>query len=121
MPNLVEVNYERTGHSTNTDALGMHEMQARAFAARDSQYLLIKSPPASEKSRALIFLALDKMQNQGVSKTIVAVPERSIGASFVSTKLSDFGFFADWNVDPKWNLYTPGGEQGKVFLGQVFL
>ena len=32
IPNLVEVNYGRTGRSTNTDALGMREMQARAFA-----------------------------------------------------------------------------------------
>ena len=28
MSNLVEVNYARTGRSTNTDALGMREMQA---------------------------------------------------------------------------------------------
>jgi hypothetical protein len=61
--------------STNTDALGMREMQARAFAARDAQYLLVKAPPASGKSRALMFLALDKMLKQGVAKTIVAVPE----------------------------------------------
>jgi len=113
MPNLVEVGYQQTGQSTNTDALGMREMQARAYASRDAQHLLIKAPPASGKSRALMFLALDKMINQGVSKTIVAVPERSIGSSFVSTPLSEFGFFADWEVEPKWNLCTPGGEQGK--------
>jgi len=41
MPNLVEVNYERTGRSTNTDALGMREMQARAFAARDAQHIFV--------------------------------------------------------------------------------
>ena len=41
MPNLVEVKYERMGRSTNTDALGMREMQARAYAARDPQHLLI--------------------------------------------------------------------------------
>jgi len=34
MPNLVEVKYGQTGQSTNTDALGMREMQARAYAAR---------------------------------------------------------------------------------------
>ena len=121
MPNLVEVNYGQTKRSTNTDKLGMREMQARVFAARDAQCLLIKAPPASGKSRALMFLALDKMENQGVSKTIVAVPERSIGASFSSTKLSDYGFFADWDVAPKWNLCSPGGEQGKVRLFQEFL
>lgn len=51
MPNLVEVNYGRTGKSTNTDALGMREMQARAFAARDAQYLLVKAPPAAMRAR----------------------------------------------------------------------
>ena len=44
MPNLVEVNYGQTGRSTNTNALGMREMQARAFAARDARHLLIKLP-----------------------------------------------------------------------------
>jgi superfamily II DNA or RNA helicase len=121
MPNLVEVKYGQTGQSTHTDALGMREMQARAYAARDAQHLLIKAPPASGKSRALMFLALDKMVKQGVAKTIVAVPERSIGASFADTKLSEYGFFADWGVEPKWNLCTPGGEQGKVRLFQEFL
>ena len=121
MPNLVEVNYEQTGNSTNTDALGMREMQARAYASRDAQHLLIKAPPASGKSRALMFLALDKMHHQGVAKTIVAVPERSIGSSFASTNLSEHGFFADWEVNPKWNLCTPGGEQGKVRQFQDFL
>ena len=121
MPNLVEVKYGQTGQSTHTDALGMREMQARAYAARDAQHLLIKAPPASGKSRALMFLALDKMVKQGVAKTIVAVPERSIGASFADTKLSEYGFFADWVVEPKWNLCTPGGEQGKVRLFQEFL
>ncbi|NLX25388.1 MAG: DEAD/DEAH box helicase family protein [Lentisphaerae bacterium] len=121
MPNLVEVNYGRTGRSTNTDALGMREMQARAFAARDAQYLLVKAPPASGKSRALMFLALDKMLNQGVSKTIVAVPERSIGSSFASTKLSEHGFYADWEVSPKRDLCSPGGEPQKVKQFQEFL
>lgn len=121
MPNLVEVNYGRTGKSTNTDALGMREMQARAFAARDAQYLLVKAPPASGKSRALMFLALDKMLKQGVSKTIVAVPERSIGSSFSSTKLSEHGFYADWEVNPKRDLCSPGGEPQKVKQFQEFL
>ena len=43
MPNLVEVNYERTGRSTNTDALGMREMQARAFAAMGQVSVLLFS------------------------------------------------------------------------------
>lgn len=121
MPNLVEVTYEQTGRSTNTDALGMREMQARAYASRGAQYLLIKAPPASGKSRALMFLALDKMNNQGVAKTIVAVPERSIGSSFASIELSKFGFHSDWKVNNQWNLCTPGGEQGKVRQFQKFL
>jgi superfamily II DNA or RNA helicase len=121
MPNLVEVNYGRTGKSTNTDALGMREMQARAFAARDAQYLLVKAPPASGKSRALMFLALDKMLKQGVSKTIVAVPERSIASSFASTKLSEHGFYADWEVNPRRDLCSPGGEPQKVKQFQEFL
>ena len=121
MPNLVEVNYEQTGRSTNTDVLGMREMQARAFSMRDAQHLLIKAPPASGKSRALMFLALDKMLKQGVTKTIVAVPERSIAASFVSTKLSVNGFYADWDVDPKRDLCLPGGERGKVRQFKEFL
>ena len=64
-------------------------MQARAYEARDARHLLIKAPPASGKSRALMFLALDKMNRQGVAKTIMAIPERSIGSSFASTKLSE--------------------------------
>lgn len=92
MPNLVEVKYAQTGASTKTNIYGMREMQERAFAARDAQYLLIKAPPASGKSRALMFIALDKIVNQGLKKVIVAVPERSIGASFKATALSQFGF-----------------------------
>ena len=40
--------------------LGMRAMQERAYAKRGEQYLLIKSPPAG-KSRALMFIALDKL------------------------------------------------------------
>ncbi|CAE6959617.1 DEAD/DEAH box helicase [Paraburkholderia domus] len=114
MPNLFEVTYQQTGGSTKTNPMGMREMQARAFEARNSQYLLLKAPPASGKSRALMFLALDKLHNQGIRKVIVAVPERSIGNSFQSTALSKFGFFADWQVKPENNLCTPGGDRGKV-------
>ena len=65
MTNIVEVNYHQTGKSKSTDELGMREMQARAFEARDAQYLLLKAPPASGKSRAMMFLGLDKLYNQG--------------------------------------------------------
>src|SRR6476646_3984590 len=112
--NLVDVTYARTGGSVNTDAMGMREMQQRVFAKRDAQHLLVKAPPASGKSRALMFVALDKLYNQGRKKVIVAVPERSIGASFSSTSLTKYGFFADWEVKPEHNLCDPGSSQGKV-------
>ena len=121
MPNLVHVTYQNTGGSTRTDALGMREMQAKAYAARDSQYLLLKAPPASGKSRALMFIALDKLFNQGLKKVIVAVPERSIGASFASTKLTEAGFFADWDVEPENNLCSPGSDRAKVDAVKTFL
>ena len=43
---------------------------------RGEQYLLIKSPPASGKSRALMFIALDKLHNQGSRQAIIVVPEK---------------------------------------------
>ena len=90
-------------------------MQERAWEKRGEQYLLIKSPPASGKSRALMFIALDKLHNQGLRQAIVVVPERTIGASFADEPLSDFGFWADWTVLPKWNLCNaPGTDGGKV-------
>ena len=46
-----------------------------------NKYILIKAPPASGKSRALMFLGLDKIFNQGLKKVIVSVPERTIGKS----------------------------------------
>lgn len=110
MPNLVEVKYKQTGNSKSTNQYGMREMQERAFENRDAQYLLIKSPPASGKSRALMFLALDKMINQGIDKVIVAVPERSIGSSFATTNLKDYGFFSNWSPNDNYNLCTPGGD-----------
>ena len=112
--NIVDVTYAQTGASVNVDAMGMREMQQRAFAKRDAEHLLIKAPPASGKSRALMFIALDKLYNQDRKKVIVAVPERSIGGSFASTNLTKFGFFADWEVKPEHNLCDPGSSQGKV-------
>ena len=121
MPNLVEVNYKQTGKSLNINSLGMREMQKRAFEKRNAQYLLLKAPPASGKSRALMFLGLDKLFNQGLKKVIVAVPERSIGASFEPTKLTEFGFFADWEYEDKFNLCTPGSDKSKVGLFKKFI
>jgi superfamily II DNA or RNA helicase len=113
MPNIVEVNYHQTGQSTVTNPMGMRDMQAKAFEARDAQYLLLKAPPASGKSRALMFLALDKLTNQGIKKVIVAVPERSIGSSFDRTDLMKHGFFANWEPNDQYNLCTPGSDGSK--------
>jgi hypothetical protein len=121
MPDFVNVTYGQTGASQKQDRMGMRAMQARAYGERGSQYLLVKAPPASGKSRALMFIGLDKLQNQGIKKVIVAVPERSIGASFRSTMLTDHGFFRDWNVDDEWNLCTAGGDAGKVGRFQAFM
>lgn len=123
MADLIRVEYGQTGTSKHSNALGMREMQARAFAARDKQYLLLKAPPASGKSRALMFLALDKLINQGVSKAIVAVPETAIGASFEDTALTENGFFSDWVVRPEHNLCTPGneGSSGKIEALKAFI
>jgi len=114
MPDLVHVTYNQTGKSKKTNELGMREMQAKAYEGRTAQYLLLKAPPASGKSRALMFIALDKLKNQGIKKVIVAVPEKSIGASFETTELKKYGFFADWKPNPKYNLCTPGEEKSKV-------
>ena len=111
MSDFVKVTYAQTGQSQTTNAMGMRAMQARAYDERGSQVLLVKAPPASGKSRALMFIALDKIHHQGIRKAIVAVPERSIGASFRSTPLSKDGFFADWEVQEQWNLTEAGGAQ----------
>ena len=111
----VSVSYAGNGSSTKANAYGMRPMQERAYEKRGEQYLLIKSPPASGKSRALMFIALDKLANQGLKQAIIVVPERSIGASFHDELLSKFGFWADWRVEPKWNLCdAPGTDGGKV-------
>lgn len=112
--NLVEVEYARTGKSKSTDEMGMREMQAKAYKARSAQYLLLKAPPASGKSRALMFIGLDKLVNQGIKKVIVAVPERSIGNSFSPTDLTKYGFFTNWELNQKYNLCTPGSDKSKV-------
>lgn len=97
-------------------------MQERAFEKRGEQYLLLKSPPASGKSRALMFIALDKVANQGLKQAIIVVPEKSIGASFNDEPLSRYGFWSDWTVAPKWNLCNaPGEDGGKVKSVGAFL
>ncbi|WP_443643504.1 DEAD/DEAH box helicase [Candidatus Levibacter sp. Uisw_134_01] len=118
----VSMNYEANGSSKQSNELGMRVMQERAYEKRGEPYLLIKSPPASGKSRALMFIALDKITNQGMKQAIIVVPEKSIGASFNDEPLSKFGFWADWVVPPKWNLCnSPGEDGGKVKSVETFL
>lgn len=119
----VSVTYARNGSSTRANALGMRPMQERAYEKRGEQYLLIKSPPASGKSRALMFIALDKLHNQGLRQAVIVVPEKAIGASFNDEPLTKFGFWADWSVAPKWNLCNaPGADSGgKVKSVETFL
>ncbi|MGY6549506.1 MAG: pseudomurein-binding repeat-containing protein [Roseinatronobacter sp.] len=118
----VSVKYAANGSSTKSNELGMRAMQERAYEKRGEQYLLIKSPPASGKSRALMFIALDKLHNQGLRQAIVVVPEKSIGSSFNDEPLSKHGFWADWEVKPQWNLCNaPGGDDGKVGAVGKFL
>jgi len=119
--NILQVTYGQTGQSARLNEFGMREMQARAFEQRNNPYLLIKAPPASGKSRALMFLALDKLVNQGLRKAIVAVPEMSIGGSFKDTALTEHGFFADWKVKPENNPCIGGGEAGKVEAFKRFM
>ena len=121
MPNIIDVTYARTGESTKTNQYGMREMQEKAFSARNSKYLLIKAPPASGKSRALMFIALDKLEHQDIKKVIIAVPERAIGSSFKKTELKKYGFFADWEPDDRYNLCTAGTDESKVTLFAEFL
>lgn len=118
----VSVTYAQNGNSTKSNELGMRPMQERAYEKRGEQFLLIKSPPASGKSRALMFVALDKLHNQGLRKAIITVPEKSIGSSFADEPLSKFGFWSDWHVEPKWNLCNaPGADGGKADSVNAFL
>ena len=118
----VSVKYACNGSSKKSNELGMRVMQERTYEKRGEQYLLIKSPPASGKSRALMFVALDKLNNQGIDKALIVVPEKTIGSSFGDEPLTDYGFHWDWRVEPKWNLCNaPGEDGGKVNSVKSFL
>ena len=121
MTNIIDVTYGQTGESKKTNNFGMRDMQAKAYEARNEQYLLLKAPPASGKSRALMFIALDKLYYQNIAKVIVAVPERSIGGSFEKTDLKLNGFFVSWEPNPLYNLCIPGGEKSKVEAFKKFM
>jgi len=116
----VSIKTAHTGATNKANALGMRTMQERAYAKRGEQYLLIKSPPASGKSRALMFIALDKLNNQGLKQALVVVPERSIGSSFSDEQLTKFGFYWDWTVAPQWSLCNaPGADEPRVAKSKV--
>ena len=118
----ISVAYAQTGRSTKNNSLGMRPMQERAYEKRGEQYLLIKSPPASGKSRALMFIALDKLHKQNLRQAVIVVPEKAIGASFESSDLRSSGFFYDWVVVPRWNLCNaPGTDGSKVNSVKKFL
>ena len=116
----VSIATAHTGRSTHLNEMGMRPMQERVYQMRGEQYLLIKSPPASGKSRALMYVALDKLTNQGVKQALIVVPERSIGASFGDEPLNASGFWADWTVKSRWNLCNmPGADDNGVAKGKI--
>ena len=86
----------------------------QAFEARNSQYLLLKAPLRRASRELSCFIALDKLFNQGLKKVIVSVPERSIASSFASTDAEDRGFFADWVIEDRNNLCTPGADPARL-------
>jgi hypothetical protein len=115
MPTAIQsYDVEHDISAQGVNELGMRVMQARVWNKRNSKNLLIKSPPASGKSRALMYVAIDKLINQGVKKVIAAVPEKSIGASFKTTDLISSGFFADWEVEDNNNLVSDDVERDEV-------
>lgn len=122
MPEIAHITYKHNG-GDKLDVYGMRPMQQKVFKRRNEQYIILKSPPASGKSRAFMYVALDKLINQGIKKVIVAVPERTIGSSFRPTKLTDGGFYADWNPQQEYNLCFGGTDEsvGKVKKFKEFL
>ena len=121
MKNLITANYQCDGSSINVDALGMREMQRRVYQKFEDQYILLKAPPASGKSRALMYVAIEKLKHNIVNKVIVAVPERSIAKSFSSTNFTSSGFHTDWYINPQYDLCSPGGDTRKVVAFKNFM
>lgn len=113
MGEIAKITYAQTKQSVLVDELGMRQMQRRVYEKRNSQYLLLKAPPASGKSRAFMFIALDKLYKQGQGKVIIAVPEMSIGKSFRKTDLMGGGFFANWEPTDTYNLCISGSDENK--------
>ena len=71
----VSVRYAADGSSTKSSAMGMRPMQERVWQKRGEQYLLIKSPPASGKSRALMFYrSWTSCEIRKLKQAIIVVP-----------------------------------------------
>lgn len=121
MKNVITAKYDCNGKSIQTNNAGMREMQIRVYEKCESQYILLKAPPASGKSRALMYVALEKLKKGLVKKIIVAVPERSIAKSFASTDLISSGFHTNWTILPQYDLCSPGGEQRKTTAFKNFM
>ena len=121
MKNIITAKYDCNGKSIQTNNAGMREMQIRVYEKYDSQYILLKAPPASGKSRALMYVALEKLKKGLVKKIIVAVPERSIAKSFATTDLISSGFHTNWTILPQYDLCSPGGEQRKTTAFKNFM
>lgn len=111
---LAGITLHTTGNSISTDTMGMREMQAMAYKKADCQYILLKSPPASGKSRACEFITLKKLNEAQVKKAVIAIPERSIAKSYRANNLTAGGFPWDWEVSSGYDLCRPGGEAGKT-------
>ena len=85
----VFVTYARNGASTKANALGMRPMQKRVFEKRGEQYLLIKSPPASGKSHALMYQIEIKGLAEPRSKEAARICQEDLNeviAAFVQDK-----------------------------------
>lgn len=121
MNNLFFTEYEHNENSVNVNLLGMREMQQRVYAKFAAPYLLVKAPPASGKSRALMFVALEKLKQGLVKKIVVAVPERSIAKSFANTDLMSSGFHSNWLINRKYDLCTPIADTQKTEMFRSFL
>lgn len=121
MKNIITAKYDCNGKSIQTDNAGMREMQIRVYEKYESQYILLKAPPASGKSRALMYVALEKLKKGLVKKIIVAVPERSIAKSFATTDLISSGFHTNWTILPQYDLCSPGGDQRKTTAFKNFM
>ena len=121
MPEIAHITYEHNDSIPEHDNLGMRVMQRKVYERRNEQYILLKAPPASGKSRACMYIALDKLTFQGIKKVIIAVPEKTIASSFKDTDLRSGGFFTDWSIDKRYNLCIGGSDSGKVSKFRAFL